>query len=121
MSLFDWGDPLFLALVAAVATAVAQLFFRQALLTLSASATTATVNGTMVIGGAIALAVQGGVAEWAPMGLVWFEERKGGLSPARDQRCTRQSRNWQIRQDRPWSACSAWSGHAGRSDVVRSA
>ncbi len=72
MSFFDWGDPLFLALVAAVATAVAQLFFRQALLTLSASAATAIVNGTMLIGGTIALAAQGGMDRWVPMGLVWF-------------------------------------------------
>lgn len=72
MSFFDWGDPLFLALVAAVATAVAQLFFRQSLLTLNASATTAVVNGTMVVLGTIVLAAQGGVGEWAPMGLVWF-------------------------------------------------
>ena len=60
MSFFDWGDPLFLALVAAVSTAVAQIFFRQALLTLSASATTSIVNGTMLIGGTITLAAQGG-------------------------------------------------------------
>ena len=72
MTFFDWGDPLFLALVAAVTTAVAQIFFRQALLTLSASATTSIVNGTMLIGGTITLAAQGGVGEWAPMGLVWF-------------------------------------------------
>ncbi len=72
MSFFESVDPHYLALIAAVTTAAAQLFFRQALLTLSASAATAIVNGTMLVGGVIVFIALGGVERWEPMGLVWF-------------------------------------------------
>ena len=69
MSFFESIGPTQLAFFTAVCHAVAQVFYREAVVRMGASSAAIVVNATMCVLGVIVFSLSGGVERWEAMGL----------------------------------------------------